>query len=153
MTAGAPGVLAYRAVNTLDAMVGHRSSRYARFGWASARADDVAAWLPARLTAALVAAVRPRAAADVWRAVRHQAPAHPSPNAGVAEAAFAAALGCCLGGTNNYAGRIERRPPLGFGLPAHPDDIERAVRLSRDVSVALAVLAGGLALATRRRPA
>ncbi len=153
VVAGPPGVLAYRAVNTLDAMVGHRSPRYARFGWGSARADDLAAWLPARVTAALVVAVRPGAAADVWRAVRHQAPAHPSPNAGVAEAAFAAAIGCRLGGTNNYAGRVECRPPLGFGPPARPDDIDRAVRLSRDVTIALAALAGTVALATRRRPA
>src|SRR5204863_6463621 len=85
---GAPGVLAHRAVNTLDAMVGHRSARYARFGWAAARLDDGAAWVPARLTAVLVALVRPRAARLVWQAVRRDAPAHPSPNAGVAEAAF-----------------------------------------------------------------
>src|SRR5213079_941315 len=86
--AGAPGVLGYRAVNTLDAMVGHRSPRYGNYGWASAR------------LAALAAAVRPRSAAAVWTAVRTQAPSHPSPNAGVAEAAFAAALGLRLGGRN-----------------------------------------------------
>ncbi len=102
--AGAPGVFAYRAVNTLDAMVGHRSPRYARFGWASARLDDAAGLIPARITAALVVAVRPRAAARVGRAVRHDAPEHPSPNAGIAEAAFAAALGLRLGGTNSGAG-------------------------------------------------
>ena len=90
---GAPGALGYRAVNTMDAMVGHRSARYRAYGWASARLDDAANYLPARLTAALVAAVRPGSAAEIWRAVRNQAPAHPSPNAGVAEAAFAAALG------------------------------------------------------------
>jgi adenosylcobinamide-phosphate synthase len=135
---GAPGALGYRAANTLDAMVGHRSPRYRNYGWASARLDDVAAWIPARATAALVAAVRPRAAGAVWTAVRDQAPAHPSPNAGVAEAAFAAALGLVLGGENTYGDRVEVRPPLGTGRPAEPADIGGAVRLSRDVSLALA---------------
>lgn len=134
---GAPAAFAYRAVNTLDAMVGHRSPRYERFGWASARLDDLAAWIPARVTAALVATVRPRAAALVWQAVRDQAPAHPSPNGGVAEAAFAAALGVSLGGTNVYGGRADRRPELGFGPPASAADIGRAVRLTRDVTAAL----------------
>lgn len=138
--AGPTAAFAYRALNTLDAMVGHRSARYERFGWASARADDAANWFPARLSAALVAAVRPGDAKSVWRAVRDQAPAHPSPNAGVAEAAFAAALGVTLGGTNTYDGRIEQRPPLGYGPPPQPADIRRAVRLSRDVSNALAAV-------------
>ncbi|MEA2843184.1 MAG: adenosylcobinamide-phosphate synthase, partial [Actinomycetota bacterium] len=67
---GSPGALGYRAANTLDAMVGHHSPRYERFGWASARLDDVAGWVPARVTAALVAAARPASATAVWRAVR-----------------------------------------------------------------------------------
>ena len=138
--AGAPGVVGFRAVNTLDAMVGHRSPRYERYGWASARLDDLAGFVPARVTAALVATVRPRAAADVWRIVRRDAPAHPSPNAGVAEAAFAAALGLRLGGENTYGDRVELRPPLGDGRPPEPHDIRRAVRLSRDVTLALCPL-------------
>jgi adenosylcobinamide-phosphate synthase len=135
---GGAGALGYRAVNTLDSMVGHRSDRYRRYGWASARLDDIANWVPARLTAALVAAVRPRAAPAVWRSVRRDAPSHPSPNSGVAEAAFAAALGIRLGGVNRYGDRLEHRAPLGGGRPPHPDDVRRAVRLSRDVSLALA---------------
>ena len=115
--AGAPGALGYRSVNTLDSMVGHRSPRYANFGWASARLDDALAWVPARLTAVLVAVVRPQAAPAVWGAVRRQAPAHPSPNVGVAEAAFAAALGVRLGGSNTYGDRTEERPALGAGRP------------------------------------
>jgi adenosylcobinamide-phosphate synthase len=138
--AGAPGVFAYRAVNTLDAMVGHRSPRYSRFGWASARLDDAAGLVPARVTAALVAAVRPRAATRVARAVGRDAPAHPSPNAGIAEAAFAAALGLRLGGTNWYGGRVEHRPALGNGRAPRPSDIRAAVRLSRDVTGALVAL-------------
>src|SRR5215471_1564981 len=150
---GAPGAFGYRAVNTLDAMVGHRSTRYHAYGWASARLDDVAGYLPARLTAALVAGVRPRRAAAVWRAVRGQAPAHPSPNAGVAEAAFAAALGLRLGGCNRYGDRVERRPWLGQGHPAAGPDIEAAVRLSSDVSWLLTAIlaAAGLAGTPVRR--
>lgn len=140
LTAGAPGALAHRAVNTMDAMVGHRSARYARYGTAAARLDDAMAWVPARVTAALVAAVRPAAARDVWRIVRRDAPAHPSPNAGVAEAAYAAALGLRLGGTVRYGDRVERRPHLGDGAPAGPGDIALAVRLTNEVTVALAGL-------------
>jgi len=142
--AGAPGALGYRAVNTLDAMVGHHSSRYERYGWASARLDDVAGWVPARVTAGLVALVRPARGNEVWRAVRDQAPRHPSPNAGVAEAAFAAALGLRLGGANRYGDRIELRPHLGRGRPPESADIERAVALAGDVTL---MLAASLALA------
>jgi adenosylcobinamide-phosphate synthase len=151
---GAPGALGYRAVNTLDAMVGYRSPRYHNYGWASARADDLAGWLPARVTAALVAVVRPRAAGAVWRAVRRDAPEHPSPNAGVAEAAFAAALGLRLGGSNRYGDRVELRPALGTGRPAEPQDIGEAVRLGDEVGLVLAAGLAGAALAgpLLRRP-
>jgi adenosylcobinamide-phosphate synthase len=142
--AGGPGALGYRAVNTLDAMVGHHSARYERYGWASARLDDAAGWIPARATALLVAGVRPAAATAVWTAVRRDAPRHPSPNAGVAEAAFAAALGLRLGGTNVYDGRVEVRPPLGDGPPPETADIARAVRLSSDVAWLLTVALAGL---------
>ncbi|MEU0986889.1 cobalamin biosynthesis protein [Streptomyces sp. NPDC005953] len=133
--AGVPGLVAFRAVNTLDAMVGHRSPRHRRFGWASARLDDVAGWPGARLTAALAAVAgesAPRALA-AWRADAHR---HPSPNAGPVEAAFAGALGVRLGGTLSYAGRIEHRPVLhSAGRQVELADIERAVRLSRRVGV------------------
>ena len=154
---GGAGALGYRAVNTLDSMVGHRSARYERYGWASARLDDVGGWVPARVTAALVGAVRPTAAADVWRTVRRDAPAHPSPNSGVAEAAFAAALGIRLGGTNRYGERVEHRAGLGNGRPPDRPDVHRAVRLSRHVSLALAAVlaAAGSGLPARKgiRPA
>jgi adenosylcobinamide-phosphate synthase len=142
--AGAPGALGYRAVNTLDAMVGQRSPRYRNFGWASARLDDALGWAPARLTAALVGVVRPRTAGAVWRAVRTQAPAHPSPNAGVSEAAFAAALGLRLGGLNQYGDETELSPPLGTGRAAAVADIGPAVQLSLDIGGALAVGLGML---------
>lgn len=142
--AGASGALGHRAVNTMDAMVGYRNDRYARFGTAAARLDDVAAFVPARLTSLLVAAARPSAAAEVWRVVRRDAAAHPSPNAGVAEAAFAAALGVRLGGENRYGDLVEVRATLGDGRPVEASDIARAVRLSQDCTL---VLGGALASA------
>jgi adenosylcobinamide-phosphate synthase len=151
---GAAGAGFYRAVNTLDAMVGHRNERYGRFGWASARLDDIANWIPARLTALLVAAARPAQARDVLDALLHP-PAHPSPNAGVAEAAFAAALGLRLGGDTVYAGRVDPRPTFGTGRSPEPADINAAIRLSRDVTLALAALLATPAVViaiTRRHP-
>src|SRR5579862_5933689 len=142
LAAGAPGVLVHRAVNTLDAMVGHKSARYRRFGWAAARADDVMAWPAARATAALVALARPARAAEVWRTVRRDARRHPSPNAGVAEAAFAAALGLRLGGVNRYGDRVEVRGALGTGRPPEPADIRAAVDLGRRTTVVLVLLLG-----------
>jgi adenosylcobinamide-phosphate synthase len=145
---GVPGLLGYRAVNTLDAMVGHRSPRHERFGWASARLDDVANVLPARLTAALVVGLAPvvegspRAALRTWRRDGRK---HPSPNAGPVEAAFAGALGRTLGGRLSYGGRVEDRPLLGNGPAPVIDDIRRAARLSAAITVA----AGGLAVAAR----
>ena len=141
---GAPGALAYRAANTMDAMVGHRTPRHGRYGWAAARTDDAASYVPARITAVLVALARPRRSADVLRVVRRDAPGHPSPNAGVAEAAFAGALGVRLGGANRYGSRVEVRPALGDGPGPGPADIPRAVALARDVTL---VLAGALAAA------
>jgi adenosylcobinamide-phosphate synthase len=144
--AGVPGLVAYRAVNTLDAMVGHRSPRHERFGWAAARADDLANLLPSRLSAALAAGLapvvggRPRAALRAWRRDGRK---HPSPNAGPVEAAFAGALGRTLGGTLSYAGRVEERPLLGDGPAPEVADIARAARLSAAVSVAAAALAVG----------
>ncbi|WP_181009850.1 CobD/CbiB family cobalamin biosynthesis protein [Ornithinimicrobium sufpigmenti] len=153
LLAGAPGVLAHRAVNTMDAMVGHRSARYGRFGTAAARLDDVMAWVPARVFAALVAVLaalptgaqrsaerfaQPRSAErlsprppargsalpqlhQVLSVVRRDAPAHPSPNSGVAESAVAAALGVELGGPLRYGDRVENRPHLGDG--PRPDHV------------------------------
>lgn len=149
---GAPGALVHRAVNTMDAMVGYRSARYLHFGRAAARLDDVAAWIPARLTAMLVAAVRPSATSRIVEAVRRQAPAHPSPNSGVAEAAFAAALGIQLGGVTLYAGQADDRPLLGTGRSAAPADIPQATRLCRDVTVALVSLLVAAAALSRSTP-
>ncbi len=152
--AGLPGLLAYRAVNTLDAMVGYRSPRYARFGWASARADDVANWLPARLTAAVTVVVAPlvggsaREALRVWR---RDGAAHPSPNSGRCEAAAAGALGVRLGGTNVYGSRVEQRPTMGDGQPPVRAAVARAVALSRAGWTTAAALAVTVRLLRRAR--
>ena len=178
LVAGAPGVLVHRAVNTMDAMVGHRSPRYRRFGWAAARLDDAMASVPARVMAGVVALLtaaagddRPAAgtgfatggargappggadrrhagavgrARTVLRVVRRDAPAHPSPNAGVAESAVAAALGVQLGGPLRYGERLEDRPRLGDGPRPDAVTIARArVLVDR---VELVVVAGALGL-------
>ena len=159
--AGIPGLLAYRAINTLDAMVGYHNERYERFGWAAAKLDDLANWIPARLTGALVVVVAPLVGgerADAVRAVREQAGQHPSPNGGVVEAAFAGALGVTLGGRNVYGGVEEDRGELGFGPPPRPSDLARANRLAFAVSAGAAVVSvgaaflGGLVQPPRRRP-
>ena len=157
VAAGPVGVFVHRAGDTLDSMVGYRDDRYQRFGTASARLDDVLAWVPARATALLVALVRPGRARTVARAVRRDAPRHPSPNAGVAEAAFAAALGLRLGGHNRYGAVVDDRPPLGDGRPPARADVRAAVDVSRDVTwllagtLAAAGAAGELAAGCRRR--
>ncbi|MCE2525653.1 MAG: cobalamin biosynthesis protein CobD [Acidimicrobiia bacterium] len=153
VVAGAPGAVAYRAVNTMDAMVGHRNARYGRFGWAAARLDDLANYVPARIFAALVVAVAPERAGSVLSAVRRHAPAHPSPNAGVAEAALAAALGRQLGGPLRYGPNLENRPLLGTGPRPTPLDVAAAVKIADRVERALlAVLGVAWLLGARRGP-
>jgi adenosylcobinamide-phosphate synthase len=155
--AGVPGLVAYRAANTLDAMVGHRSERYERFGWASARLDDLLNIVPSRLSALLAAVLAPCVGGDTERALgvwRRDAPHHPSPNAGPVEAAFAGALDVRLGGVNTYRDRVEDRHTLGDGRPPEPDDITRSVRLADLVGVAALGLAAIIAARpSRRRPA
>ena len=148
--AGVPGVLAYRAINTLDAMIGNRSARYLRFGWAAARLDDLVNIIPARVTGLLVALCAPLVGGSPTGAVRawsRDADRHPSPNAGVVEAAFAGALDVQLGGPTQYRHELEIRPTLGEGRPPGVEDLRRAVRLSRLVQLAAAVLAAAIALA------
>jgi adenosylcobinamide-phosphate synthase len=144
---GVPGLLAYRAANTLDAMVGHKSEHYLKFGWASARLDDAMNLIPARLTGALTVAAAPKVGGsrqEAWRTLRYDGDKHPSPNAGRCEAAAAGALGLRLGGTNTYDSRIEHRPYLGIGRNPRAFDVARANRLSAAVSASAAtVLVGG----------
>ena len=142
--AGVPGLLGYRAVNTLDAMVGYRSPRYRRFGWAAARLDDVANLLPSRATAGLTTLCAPvvgGSARGAWEAWRRDASAHPSPNAGQVEAAFAGALGVRLGGRTQYPHGIEQRPVMGHGRTPDAGDLTRGVELSRMIGLVAAALA------------
>jgi adenosylcobinamide-phosphate synthase len=138
--AGIPGLVGYRAANTLDAMIGHHSARYEHFGWAAARLDDVLNLPGARLAAALAAALGPDpvGALTAWH---RDAATHPSPNAGPVEAAFAGALGLRLGGTNTYGPTTEHRPSLGTGRTCRRTDIPRTTALARRVAHASAGLA------------
>jgi adenosylcobinamide-phosphate synthase len=146
--AGPAGVAAHRAANTLDAMVGNRSARHERFGWAAARLDDALGWPAARLGAALTGACAPLVGGSphaTWRMMRRDGAAHPSPNAGRLEAAFAGALGVRLGGPLSYDGRAERRPELGDGRAPDTAAVSAAVRLS----LAVGALATGVCAAAR----
>lgn len=152
--AGIPGLVAYRAINTLDAMVGHRSTRYRHFGWAAARLDDVANLVPSRVTALLASACAPvvgGSASSAWATWRDDAAAHPSPNAGQVEAAFAGALQVRLGGRTVYSDIVEQRPILGEGRTADAGDVTRSVELSRLIGTVSGVLAAGIAAVRPRR--
>lgn len=147
--AGVPGLLAHRAVNTLDAMVGYRSTRYENFGWASARLDDLANLPGARLAGLAVLVARPRAAADAWAIWRRDASGHPSPNGGVVESAFAGALGVTLGGTNRYGDRVEHRSTMGDGDSPAVTDIPRSTDLATHVGAVAALMTTASVLARR----
>lgn len=151
---GVPAVLAYRGINTLDSMIGYRSPRYLRFGWAAAKLDDAANYLAARVTAVLTVALAPLVGGSpsgAARAWRRDARRHPSPNAGVVEAAFAGALGVRLGGPTQYRHELQIRPTLGDGREPTVIDLRRAVALSSLVQAG-AVLLAGLLSGYRRRP-
>lgn len=157
MLFGLPGIAVYKAINTADSMIGHLTARYADFGWAAARLDDVVNFVPARLTALLVAggAMLVRAnARDAWETARRDAPQQDSPNSGWPEAAMAGALGLKLGGPRAYGGAMADLPFMGTGrAEAVPDDIARALRvygrvndlaLGGTVVLALILAAAGL---------
>jgi adenosylcobinamide-phosphate synthase len=149
---GLPGMAAYKAINTLDSMIGHRSPRYRHFGRFAARLDDRANWLPARLAALLILAAAlclPGATpAAGWRALRRDAARHRSPTAGWPEAAMAGSLGLRLAGPRRYAGETVDDAWMGSGnADATPADIRRALRLFVLASGGAAGLLALLALA------
>ena len=142
VVAGAPGAVLYRLANTLDAMWGYRTERYRRFGWASARLDDVLNFIPARLTALSYAlAGRTRMALSCWRT---QGLSWKSPNAGPVMAAGAGSLGVLLGGPASYHGVMQHRPLLGEGRMPDAEDIDSALQLIRhSLVIWLVALASG----------
>lgn len=140
----APGACAYRAINTMDAMVGRRNERYENFGWAAARIDDVANYVPARIFAALVAVQTPHRIPEILDTIRRDAPAHPSPNAGVAETAMAASIGRELGGPLQYGDVVENRPRLGSGPRPTPADVQLAIIIANRAEL---MVVAGLGLA------
>jgi adenosylcobinamide-phosphate synthase len=134
---GVPLALAYKAINTLDSMIGHRDARYVDFGWASARFDDLANWIPARLTAGFIVLAAGIATGQwsrvklSWHILCRDGHKHSSPNSGKPEAAMAGALGIQLGGLNFYDGLPHERPRLGDGARSLvPNDIDLAVRIT-----------------------
>ncbi|HUY87843.1 MAG TPA: adenosylcobinamide-phosphate synthase CbiB [Pirellulales bacterium] len=145
LAGGAPAAMAYKAINTLDSMVGHRDDRYLRFGWASARLDDVANLVPARVARLLYPLASLACgydAAGCWRVAWRDGRKSPSPNAGIPEAAVAGALGVRLGGVNYYQGVATVRPYLGESVnPLSRNHIAAAVRLMYCVA-ALTLLLG-----------
>lgn len=146
---GLPGLIGYRAINTLDAMVGHKSPRYRNFGWAAAKLDDLANLAPSRCAAVIAAACAPvvgGSSSGAWRTWRRDAAAHPSPNAGQIEAAFAGALQIRLGGRTVYGQVVEQRPMLGEGRTADAGDVTRSVELSRVIGSVTAAITATVAL-------
>ena len=148
---GLPGLIAYKAINTADSMIGHRTERHASFGWAAARLDDLVNLVPARLSALLLAVAAPIAGGSVgksWGMVRRDASRHRSPNAGWPESAMAGALGLALAGPRRYAEHVVEDPFLNADAThqAVPDDIGRALDLFTAACVIEAASYAALAL-------
>jgi adenosylcobinamide-phosphate synthase len=150
---GPPLAMAYKAVNTLDSMVGYKNERFIRFGWASARFDDLANWLPARLTGVLMVLAAPLALLSwrgAWRIMLRDGGNHSSPNSGIPEAAAAGALGVRLGGTNIYFGKPVEKPTIGdSGRPLDAAAWRGAVRLMYGAEGLLVILWLALTVLTR----
>lgn len=147
---GAPLALLYRAVNTCDSMVGYKNERYKDFGWASARFDDLLNYVPARLTALLMAAGWRKKEKFTFSWLKEQAGHHPSTNSGWGEAAVAGILGIRLGGTNFYKGQVSYRPFIGRAKYAlKPIHIERTIEIMQRAVVWFTIVllaAGGICI-------
>ncbi len=148
---GPPGAILYKAVNTMDSMFGYRNERYAKFGMAAARLDDIANFIPARLTALLIitaAFILPRGdGCAAWRIWRRDHRCHKSPNSAHSETAAAGALGLQLGGVSSYFGRMVEKPTIGdFSTPCQPQHIYAVIRLMYVTTILAVVLATVLLL-------
>ena len=148
---GVPLAMAYKAVNTLDSMVGYKNDRYQKFGWASARLDDLANLIPSRLTALMMVAAAFLLRLDwqgAWTIIKRDSMKHPSPNAGWPESATAGALGVRLGGTNFYQDRIESRPDIGDNMNvlerSHIDSVVRLMYVSSIIMAPFSIVLRGL---------
>jgi adenosylcobinamide-phosphate synthase len=152
LVGGLPGMLAYKAINTADSMIGHLSPRHAAFGWAAARTDDLVNLIPARVAGCLLAAAaRLMPGGDAraaFVALRRDAPRHRSPNAGWPEAAIAGALGLALNGPRIYGGEVVDGPWMNHGARAEagPADIRRGLRLYILACTMQAMIVGLIAL-------
>ena len=149
---GLPGIVAYKAINTADSMIGHKSEKYINFGWAAAKLDDLVNLPASRLTGLLfVAAAYARgkiAAQNAWRSMLRDAPKHNSPNAGWPEAAMAGALGLQFGGARDYDGETLMLPTMGVGRnPTGAKDIDDGISLFRNAMALLIALGALLAIA------
>jgi len=150
--AGLPGIVVYKAINTADSMIGHKSEKYLNFGWASARLDDLMNLPASRLTGALFTAAAyangKQSVQNAWAAMWHDAGKHNSPNAGWPEAAMAGALGLKFGGPRIYNGEMVELPTMGDGrAPAGISDINAGLSLYRNAMALLFVLGVILAIA------
>ena len=144
---GVPGMLAYKMVNTLDSMIGYKTERYKDFGCWAAHIDDIANYIPARITALLmmIAVAKPQLALFVWKNGRN----HASPNSGYPEAALAGILDCRFGGPHYYFGQLFDKPYIGENERAfNTDDMKKAVRVNRTAEVLMVLIVSALMLFT-----
>jgi adenosylcobinamide-phosphate synthase len=146
LVGGLPGLFAYKALNTADSQIGHREPRWRMFGWAAARADDIANLVPARFAGALLAIAGGGGLLVMWR----DAPKHASPNAGWPEAAMAGALRIRLGGPAAYDGVMHERPIFGAGSSPTVGDLRRGLRIYMIACALLWLVAAGLAFSQWR---
>lgn len=136
---GVPGMMTYKMINTLDSMIAYRTERYREFGTVAARIDDVANYLPARLTAFLMVMVagRPHLLRFVIKYGNH----HASPNSGYPESALAGILNCQFGGTHSYFGEVIEKPTIGYNdRPLNSSDMERACRINLFTEIVMMLL-------------
>ncbi len=136
---GVPGIVAYKMINTLDSMIGYKNERYGEFGYVAAKIDDVANWIPARITALLMLVANRRW--DLRTKVFEEGRKHTSPNSGYPEAALALMLGCQFGGTHAYGGQMVEKPTIGSSThPLTDRDLIFALQTNRKVEVLLLLI-------------